>query len=64
MVSDADGAVTVFAPPLPDGPAMIKRVDYTQYMMYMIVGICSMHDCIHTHTHKKYNEETASGRTG
>ena len=32
-VSDADNAVTFTSLPLPEGPAMVKRVDYSKYMM-------------------------------
>lgn len=33
LVSDADNAVTFTSLPLPEGPAMVKRVDYSKYMM-------------------------------
>ena len=33
LISDADNAIAFTSLPLPDGPAMVKRVDYTQYMM-------------------------------
>ena len=33
LVSDADNAITFTSLPLPDGPAMVKRIDFTKYMM-------------------------------
>jgi len=37
VVSDADTAMALTSPSLPDGPAMVKMIDYSKYMMY--VGI-------------------------
>ena len=33
LVSDADNAITFTSLPLPDGPAMVKKIDFTKYMM-------------------------------
>ena len=33
MISDADNAITFTSLPIPEGPAMVKRVDYNRYMM-------------------------------
>ena len=33
LVSDADNAITFTSLPMPEGPAMVKRVDYSKYMM-------------------------------
>ena len=33
LISDADNAVTFTSLPLPEGPAMIKTIDYSQYTM-------------------------------
>ena len=32
LVSDADNAIVFTSLPLPEGPAMVKRIDYSKYM--------------------------------